>query len=329
MCLGGGFRHLTWRTKGMNELKDDNAQKGKGRKSGEPEESGHLTPVKKKRWLAVLLVAIAAVCVTIGLIVWNVQAAAPAPQPVREADVTPTPSESPAASASATPTEPQMLPSMKKLYDQNSDIAGWIKIEGTEVDYPVMYTPQDGEYYLYRNFEKEEDPTKEGCIFIDKNCTVEPRSTNLLIHGHNMKNGTMFHTLLDYREEEFYQEHKRIRFDTLYSEDEYEIAAVFLTKIYNKDETDVFKFYQFYDAKNEEEFDEFISNCKEKELYETGVTPEYGDELITLSTCEYSTDNGRIVVVARKVTDADELVFSGDTASSPADAVIGSGEVEV
>ena len=104
---------------------------------------------------------------------------------------------------------------------------------------------------------------------------------------------------------------------------------MFLTKIYNKDETDVFKFYQFYDAKNEEEFDEFISNCKEKELYETGVTPEYGDELITLSTCEYSTDNGRIVVVARKVTDADELVFSGDTASSPADAVIGSGEVEV
>ena len=98
---------------------------------------------------------------------------------------------------------------------------------------------------------------------------------------------------------------------------------MFLTKIYNKDETDVFKFYQFYDAKNEEEFDEFISNCKEKELYETGVTPEYGDELITLSTCEYSTDNGRIVVVARKVTDA------GSTPSADSNSVVASGEVAV
>lgn len=190
---------------------------------------------------------------------------------------------------------------MAALYKQNPDIAGWLSIKGTVVDYPVMYTPEDGEYYLYRNFEKEEDPSKEGCLFIDKNCTMEPRSTNLLIHGHNMKNGSMFHTLLEYKEEAYYREHKTIRFDTLYEEEEYEIVSVFLSKIYKKSETDVFKFYQFYDAENKKQFDDFVSNCKELELYETGVAPVYGDKLLTLSTCEYSTENGRIVVVARKV----------------------------
>lgn len=100
---------------------------------------------------------------------------------------------------------------------------------------------------------------------------------------------------------EKHKEHPTIRYSTLYEEEEYEIAAVFLSKIYKKSETDVFKFYQFYDAQTEAEFDEFVRSVKELELYETGVTPEYGDELITLTTCEYSQENGRMVVVARKV----------------------------
>jgi sortase B len=200
--------------------------------------------------------------------------------------------------------QPEMLPEMQELYEQNNDLAGWIKIDGTVVDYPVMYTPDDGEFYLYRTFEKEDDPTKQGCIFIDKNCSIDPRSDNLILHGHNMKNGTMFHTLIEYEDEEFYAEHKIIEYSTLYSRDNYEIVSVFLSKVYNKDETDVFKFYQFYNAETEEEWDEFISNIKSLELYETGVTPEYGDELITLSTCEYSQENGRIVIVARRVKDA-------------------------
>ena len=116
-----------------------------------------------------------------------------------------------------------------------------------------------------------------------------------------MKNGTMFHTLIEYKDEDFYREHPTIRYNTLYEEEEYEIAAVFLSKIYKKSETDVFKFYQFYNAESQEEFDEFIANCKAQELYETGVTPEYGDQLITLTTCEYSQQNGRLVVVARKI----------------------------
>lgn len=255
---------------------------------------------KNWKWL---IVAAAAAAAAVCIIVCVMLPMTKEPEPV--ATPAPTKSAAPTASASpdATPTPGKtILPELKELYEKNSDLAGWIKIDGTKVDYPVMYTPQDGEFYLYRTFEKQDDPTKEGCLFIDKNCTIDPRSTNLLIHGHNMKNGTMFHTLLEYEKEEFYKEHPVISYSSLYSADEYEIAAVFLSKIYNKDE-DVFKFYKFYDAKTADEFDAFVENIKEMELYETGVTPEFGDELITLSTCEYSQDNGRIVVVARKVTD--------------------------
>lgn len=193
-----------------------------------------------------------------------------------------------------------MLAEMPRLYEENNDTAGWIYIEGTEVDYPVMYTPEDGEFYLHRTFEKEEDPTGQGCIFIDKHCTTDPRSTNLLFHGHSMNNGTMFATLLDYKDEEFYKKHPTIIYTSLVDEAEYQIAAVFLSKVYTVAETDVFKYYKFYDAATEEEYNDYIENCKALALYDTGFTPKYGDELITLSTCEYSVENGRIVVVAYK-----------------------------
>ena len=254
--------------------------------------------MKRSVWIILLVIALAAIGAAIFA---ALQLSQPAPQPSLEPMETVEVTQKPAPTATATDSEPEMLPNMKTLYEQNDDLAGWIQIEGTEVDYPVMYTPEDGEFYLYRTFEKEDDPTKEGCIFIDKNCTIDPRSTNLLLHGHNMKNGTMFHTLIEYKDEDFYREHPTIRYNTLYEEEEYEIAAVFLSRIYKKSETDVFKFYQFYNAESQEEFDEFIANCKAQELYETGVTPEYGDQLITLTTCEYSQENGRLVVVARKI----------------------------
>lgn len=265
-------------------------------------EQGRKAPAaeKNKKWMILLIAAAAAaICIVVFAIVPMTRE----PEPVSTPSPTVIAGPSAEASPSPAPEGPRVLPELEELYRQNGDLAGWVKIEGTVVDYPVMYTPEDGEFYLYRTFQKEEDPTKEGCIFIDKNCSVDPRSTNLLLHGHNMKNGTMFHTLLDYQEEEFYKEHPVIEYSSLYSKDDYEIVSVFLSKVYNKDETDVFKFYKFYDAETEEEFDEFIGNIKELSLYDTGITPEFGDELITLSTCEYTQENGRIAVVARKVTD--------------------------
>ena len=254
---------------------------------------------KRRIWTVVFVIAIAVICITVVAIR---QMAQPATQPVLISQEPATPTISQAVEP-ASPVERVMLPSMAGLYEQNNDLAGWVKIEGTPVDYPVMYTPEDGQYYLYRTFEKENDPTQQGSIFIDQNCTLDPRSTNLLLHGHNMRNGTMFHTLIDYKDETFFEEHPTVQYNTLYEEQEYEIFAVFLSKVYKKSETDVFKFYQFYNADNEEEFNEFVQNCKELSLYETGITPVYGDELLTLSTCEYSQKNGRIVVVARRKTE--------------------------
>jgi len=301
-------------TEGVNRIENDGTGGGNesedrggsanGRRSDadKPPEKG-----KKRKWIVVMAAAAAvAVCVIVFAVVPMVSVKKPVETPaptILESEATVAPTPSPRRTAAATPEpQPQILPQMRALYAQNSDLAGWIKIEGTKVDYPVMYTPDDGEFYLYRTFEKEKDPTLEGTLFIDKNCTVDPRGTNLIIHGHNMKNGTMFHTLTEYADEEFYKEHPTFEYTTLYEEEEYEIVSVFLSRIYNKDD-DVFKFYKFYDAGTEEEFDEFIDNIKELELYKTGIEPEFGDELITLTTCEYSQDNGRIVVVGRKIDD--------------------------
>ena len=140
--------------------------------------------------------------------------------PTAASTVTPPPAET-ALSTVSTPPEteaaPAILPELKEAYERNPDMVGWIRIDGTEVDYPVMYTPGE-DYYLYRDFDKQE--SKQGCIFIDKHATLEPRDTNLLFHGHNMKDGSMFRTLLEYKKESYYKEHPTIHFDTLYERGE-------------------------------------------------------------------------------------------------------------
>ena len=190
-----------------------------------------------------------------------------------------------------------MLPNMKPVYEKNSDTVGWIKINDTIIDYPVMYTPDDGEFYLYKNFYKKKDIN--GSIFIDKHCCLEPRDTNLIFHGHNMNNGSMFGALIKYKSKEFYEKHKQILFDTLYENQVYEVISVFISKVYNVSDN-VFKYYRFYNAKNQEEFNYFYENIKKLSLYEIDLEAELGDEFITLSTCENSVKNGRFVVVAKK-----------------------------
>ncbi|HBU11816.1 MAG TPA: class B sortase [Clostridiales bacterium] len=268
------------------------------------------TPDNKRGWLVVLAAAAAVVVCVIAFVVVPMTAepepvVTPAPTTAATA-VTPTPAHTVSATPSAKPTPtpaPEILPQLKELYAQNNDLAGWLKIQGTEVDYPVMYTQEEnGQFYLYRTFDKQDDPSLQGTLFIDKNCSVDPRGANLLIHGHNMKNGSMFHALIDYMDVEFYLEHMTFEYSTLYENAEYEIVSVFLSQVYKKTD-DVFKFYQFYDAETEAEFDDYIKNIKELALYETGITPKFGEELVTLATCEYSQENGRLVVVGRKVAD--------------------------
>lgn len=181
------------------------------------------------------------------------------------------------------------------VYEQNSDFVGWISIEGTNIDYPVMQTIDNPNYYLKRSFEKQY--SDYGVPYVQENCDLE-LSDNCVIYGHHMNNGSMFADLCKYADEDFYREHKTIHFDTLSGFGEYEIVAVFKTVAYSEQG---FKYYHFTRADSAEDFDAYIAKCKELSLYDTGVSAEYGDRLITLSTCEYSRQNGRMVVVAKRI----------------------------
>lgn len=191
--------------------------------------------------------------------------------------------------------ERSILPQYAKLHEDNADFYGWLSIGGTKIDYPVMYSPDEPGKYLYGDFNG--NYSLSGTPFLDELCASE--SDNLLIYGHNMLDGSMFRGILEYEEPEFCAEHPVIEFDTLYEQQEYEVLAAFYDKIYQQTD-DCFKFYQFIDAENEDDYNYAISQFKEKSLYDTGVTAEYGQQLITLITCTYQTENGRFVVVARE-----------------------------
>lgn len=199
-------------------------------------------------------------------------------------------------------TEPVMLDYMAELYEENQDVAGWIKIADTKLDYPVVHTPEDEEKYLYADLDGKFRVM--GTPLIDADCSLDPVSDNVLVYGHNMYNGTAFRTLMSYDQKTFWQKHPTFTFSTLYDENEYEIIAAFYDRVYLKSEN-VFKFYEFIDAENEEDFDYAISKFKEKSLYDTGVTAEYGDKLVTLVTCSYHVDYGRFVVVGKQMPKAD------------------------
>lgn len=197
-------------------------------------------------------------------------------------------------------TEPLMTATEKyaAVYEQNSDFVGWIAIDGTNINYPVMQTIDSPNYYLKHNFEKKY--SNYGVPYVQENCVLS-LSDNIVIYGHHMNDGSMFADLCKYESEDFYREHKTIRFDTLSGYGEYEIVTVFKTVAYSEQG---FKYYHFVDAEDKAAFDEFLTGCNALRLYDTGVSTEYGDKLITLSTCEYSRPNGRIVVVARKIDPA-------------------------
>ncbi|MST91148.1 class B sortase [Ruthenibacterium lactatiformans] len=179
------------------------------------------------------------------------------------------------------------------VYAQNSDLVGWVSIPGTRIDYPVMQTKDTPDFYLKHAFDKSY--SSYGVPYVQENCDIGI-SDNLVLYGHHMNNDSMFSDLCKYESEDFYQEHKIIHFDTLESFGEYEVIAAFKTVAYSQEG---FKYYHFVQAESAEQFDEYIAECKELALYDTGVTAEYGDKLITLSTCEYSRTNGRMVVVAK------------------------------
>lgn len=196
------------------------------------------------------------------------------------------------------PTSPPVIHSgLLALHEKNPDCVAWITIEGTVIDYPVMYRPGQKNYYLHRDFNGKH--VSAGALFIAENCDPDD-SDNVIIYGHHMNSGKMFAALNQYKKQSFYEEHKRIVYETLHGAETFEIMFAFTTPVYTGHD---FAYYAFSKADSSEEYDAYISACRERTLYDTGVTAQYGDKLLTLSTCEYSQKNGRMVVVARKINE--------------------------
>ena len=178
----------------------------------------------------------------------------------------------------------------------NSDVIGWIKIENTNIDYPVM---QNGDYYLHRNIYK--NYSSHGTPYLAEYCNIQ-YSDNLIIYGHHINDNSMFAQLDNYKKHSFYENHKYIKFYSYYNgktiEKTYEVAIAFKTVVYSDKG---FKYYNYTNFSDVQELNDFIENCRKLESYNTGIDINYGDKLITLSTCEYSQKNGRIVVVAKQI----------------------------
>lgn len=187
---------------------------------------------------------------------------------------------------------------VEKLKKINSDIVGWLEISETNINYPVLQG-SDNDYYLTHNYKKEK--TSGGSLFLDKSYDFSIPSSNLLIYGHRHETGIMFEDLIKYKDEKFYKKHPNIRFTTCDEDSTYEIIAAFFSRVYYKSEKNVFRYYFFVNADNVKDFDSYVENVKKASIYDTGKTAKYGDQLMTLSTCSYHTEDGRFAVVAKKV----------------------------
>lgn len=181
-----------------------------------------------------------------------------------------------------------------KIHQMNEDFAGWLRIEDTKIDYPVMSTPLDPQYYIRRDFYGKQSVS--GMLFLGEDFDAESQS--VIIYGHNMKNGTMFGSLNEYARESYWREHPVLSFDTLQANRQYEVVAAFQTRLYYEQE-DGFRYYHYTGDLTEEDFAYFINQVNTAALYNTGVEPEYGDRLLILSACSNHAENGRFIVVAR------------------------------
>lgn len=224
---------------------------------------------------------------------------------------TPSPTQTPAATPAPTPEEtaeptptpvPQVLDKYAALAEQNPDTIGWLRIEGTAIDYVVMWTPDEPDKYLHIDFYG--NYSNRGTLYLDENCDIW-NSENLIIYGHHMQSSAMFGNLDYFSGESYWEDHKYIRFDTIYKEQTYEIVAAYYARILYQDE-EGFRYYQFIEADDEETFNEYVDFIEENQCYDTGVDVEYGDRLLTLSTCAYQVENGRFAVVAKLVTDEED-----------------------
>ena len=189
------------------------------------------------------------------------------------------------------------IKNFKEIQKINSDIIAWIEIKNSKINYPVLKS-QNNDFYLKKNYNKEYDCN--GSIFMDYRCNLDKLNSNLIIYGHNNGNGLMFDELLKYNNKEFYNTHREIELITNNNVETYEIISVFKSRVFNENEKNVFRYYNYIEFKDEKDFFTYINNVKLQSLYDINYEVNEESKLITLSTCEYSNKNGRFVIVAIK-----------------------------
>lgn len=207
--------------------------------------------------------------------------------------------------------EGMILPEYRELYDYNNAVIGYIYIDGTVIDAPVLQTLDDYEYYLHRDIDGRE--SEPGCIILDADSEIgigtaesgyldeyEPSSIQL-VHGHNMRNGTMFGSLLRYADRSYADSHALIQYDSIYEHRTYEVICAFYSQIYPEDSSE-FRYYTYNQLDTEDEYNVWWSNISDMALYMRDVESGYGDEFIVLSTCAYQVEDGRFAVVGVRTT---------------------------
>ena len=193
----------------------------------------------------------------------------------------------------------EQVEKLKQMQESNNNLKCWIKIDDTKINYPILQA-DDNDYYL--NHDYENNKNKYGSIFLKKECDVNNPNSNLMIYGHHMKDGEMFTGIMQYEKQSFWENHKTIYLTTDSEVREYQIIAAFKSRVFYKNEKNVFRFYNYLNFANKEKYDEYINNVKKIQLYDTGITASYGEQLMTLITCEYSQKNGRFVIVAKRIS---------------------------
>ena len=205
-----------------------------------------------------------------------------------------------ATDAEETPDAPEATvapPDFSEFRAMNSDFFGWLTIDGTNIDYPVVFAPDRPDYYLTHAFDGTF--SRSGVPYIDEGCKTDGHF--FLIHGHHMKDKSMFGQLPEYANRDFWEAHPIVHFNTMDAWGDYRVIAAFLAKVDRASRSDAFRYYEYVRIGTPQAFEYYISQVKAASLYDTGIDAEYGDDLLVLSTCNYHTANGRFVVVAKRI----------------------------
>lgn len=198
--------------------------------------------------------------------------------------------------------KPDILPKYRSFHSQYPDLFGWLTIPYTGIDHPVMQAPEkvNGELYFYLHHDYQGNATEEGSLFVDSGSSCYPQDYNTVIYGHNMKNGRNFGMLESFEDQAFCESHRTIYYDTIYEKGTYQVAAVIKSRVLYQEEKG-FRYYRLFNYNTHEQFQECVDFIKTNQIYDLGVPFHYGDKLLMLSTCDYSRENGRLVVVAKKI----------------------------